>query len=301
MVALVLGIGFQSLARAANVICTLTPASTGTPVAETCGQPLFLTSDFLNWGQPPSVIGYSGLGAATNPPSAGPLFATSFDGLGVTLSSSNMLLERADNTIDAWSNTFGWTSPSLVAGQTINTFGGHFGAPATPTDTPPFGDNLLGVVPSTAGGNSTLALAFSAGVSGAGFMVSSLSDQDFIAVLQAFDSSNNLLETYTVNTNGLHLGAGCAGLNQPAIGGNPIPCNDAPLIQVSDAQARISRVLLTVNDTQGAFIDQLALTETLAPEPSLGTIAGAGIFGFVLWAGRRRPLRLNPGRDSSLD
>jgi hypothetical protein len=288
LVSLMLASASVPLVRAGSVICTLTPANSVTPVSEPCGQALFTPTDLLNWGQLGSASGYSGFGQAANPPSAGPMTATSLNGLGVTLDSSNMQLERADNTIYAWSNTLGWTSPSNVAGKTINTFGGHFGAPATPTDTPPFGDNLMGVVPGSTGGNAALSLSFSQPVFGAGFQVSSLSNTDFIATLQAFDSTNALIATYIVNTNGSQVGGACVGLQQPATSGNPIPCNNAPLIQIADALARIKRVSLTVDDPQGAFVDQLALSDALAPEPSFGVIVGIGILGFGLWARRKR-------------
>jgi hypothetical protein len=136
-----------------------------------------------------------------------------------------------------------------------------------------------------AAGDPILTLGFSLAVSGVGFRVSSLNNANFIATLRAFDSSNNLLETYVVNATG--LGGGCAGLQPGTAGGNPIPCNDAPLIQVADALGRIGRVMLIVNDPQGAFIDQLAVNETLAPEPSLGAIVGLGILSFGLWARRK--------------
>src|SRR5919198_3662848 len=107
-----LGLGMLSLAHASGVVCTLPPGNSLTQTAEPCGQALFATTDFLNWGQPVSPTGYSGFGEATSPPGAGPYLATSSGGLGVTLNSPNMGIERADNTVYAWSSLYGWTSPT---------------------------------------------------------------------------------------------------------------------------------------------------------------------------------------------
>ena len=64
----VLLLGAGMMARASNVICTLTPGNSLTQTAEPCGQAMFATTDFLDWGQPQSSTGYSGFGDASSAP-----------------------------------------------------------------------------------------------------------------------------------------------------------------------------------------------------------------------------------------
>jgi hypothetical protein len=123
------------------------------------------------------------------------------------------------------------------------------------------------------------------GVQGVSFRVSSAFSADFTALLQAYDSSNNLLGSYQVDATG--VGGGCAGLANPDNSGPPLPCNDAPTIQFLDPSGQIASLKLTVNDPHGALIDQLALLDPEpVPEPgTLSMIALSLIFGVLV---RRR-------------
>jgi hypothetical protein len=268
---------------AGTVSCSLIPLS-GPQISETCGQYLFTPNDYLDWGQAIAVTGYSGFGAASSGPFSGPATATSADGIGISLSSSTDQLQRFDNTDYAWLPLLSsWQSPTTVetftghAGTMINSFAGHFGAPSGPTSVPPFGDNLLGLVGGT--GSSTLTLSFDTAVSGVGFEVSSGENTDFVATLQAFDGLGNSLGIYQVSAAG--LGGTCVGLQtlSPETG-NPVPCNDAPLIQFAPSKGQqISSVILSVNDGT-ALIDQLQLQANV-PEPSTGLILGIGIVSLL--------------------
>jgi len=157
----------------------------------------------------------------------------------------------------------------------INTFAGRFNAPSVPTPVPDYGDNLIGLVqnPTAPSPNSSVTLSFTVPVAGVGFRISSGSNPDFVATLQAFDALNVLIGTYEVDATA--LGGGCAGL----VLATPAPCNDAPLIQFADPLGRISRVSLTVND-QTAYIDELQL-QTGVPEPATSLMFGIGVVSLI--------------------
>ncbi len=254
----------------------------------TCGA-LFSANDYLDWGAAHAATGYSGLGeaiAAAN--STGPYSGTaqSYGGVGVTVSSPNgMSIGRVDNTNYAWDPAIGWTLPQIVAGYPIYTFAGHFGAPSTPGSTPPFGDNLLGVFETSTVSQSEMMLSFGSPIDGVSFQLSSTYNVDFTALLQAFDSSDTLLGSYQIVTTG--LGAACLGLGAPDQGDDPVPCNDAALIQI--LAPGMTRLQLTVNDPKGAVIDQLGLLDSAVPEPgtAVGTLAAIA----ALFIARRKAVR----------
>lgn len=282
-----LGAGGWFGIHAGTITCSSASGSGGL-TSTVCG-PLFTSNDYLDWGALHAGSGYSGFGEAVDPASAtGPYsgIARTYGGVGVTVSSPNaMNIGRVDNTVYAWDPTYGWTSPQIVAGYPIYTFNGRFGAPSNPSSAPPFGDNLLAVFASTAVSESEMMLSFDTPIQGVGFRISSRYNVDFTALLQAYDSTNTLLGSYQIITTG--LGGACAGLGGPDQGADPVPCNDAPLMQI--LAPGTSRLLLTVNDPTGAVIDQLGLLTSEAPEPSmaLGTLAAIA----VLFIARRNAAR----------
>jgi hypothetical protein len=218
-------------------------------------------------------------GEADKAPTSGP-WSTSNQAVNITLTSPG-LLQRADNTAFAWDGTQ-WTFPDFIANESITTFLGHFGAPATPTDTPRFGDSLVGVI-----GNSPLTINFSSPVLSAGFRVSSKSLSDFTATLQAFDSQNNLLGTYAIVATG--LGGGCDGLG--VLDPNPHPCNDAPLLAFlknpnTPNVPQIAKLVVSTNDNNGLFIDSLFVQDV--PEPAAIALVGGGLCLFGLLRRRSR-------------
>jgi len=217
-------------------------------------------------------------GEATQPPSFGPWTASN-KSINITLTSAG-LLQRADNTSFAWDGEQ-WTLPDLVAGEHVTTFSGHFAAPSSPSDTPQFGEALLGVI-----SNAPLTINFSAPVLSAGFRISARSLANFTATLQAFDSQNHLLGTYAIIANG--LGGACSGLG--VLDPNPHPCNDAPLLAFlnNGNTPQISRLVVNTNDRNGFFIDTLLIHDV--PEPSVFLLTGGGLclFGFLR---RRRAIR----------
>jgi hypothetical protein len=268
----------------------MTPAG-GVAVSESCGAYLFTPQDFLDWGQPTAGSGYSGFGQASNAASAGPWNATSANGTGVALDPGASLLQRFDNTRYAWSTFFNaWVTPNDAETNQldhppslpINTFAGHFRAPGSPTPVPDYGDNLIALL--SPGSSSSLSLSFGVPVFGVGFRVSSGASANFIATVEAFDALGFSLGTYEVDATG--LGGACAGLEQPFPAGNPVPCNDAPLIQFADFQGRIKSVSLTVNGST-ALIDELQLQTDNVPEPATSLLIGTGILSLAGWLKRR--------------
>lgn len=289
-----LGLVFSLCAypAAAVALCSMTPSGGGS-VSEICGSYLFSPNDYLNWGHP-AGNGYSGFGQASSSASSGPWKATSAFGIGVTLNATTNELERFDNTQYAWSVPLNaWVGPNAAeAFQSdhppllpINTFGGHFNAPSLPTPVPDYGASLIGLVqhPTAPNPNSTVTLSFTEPVTGVGFRVSSGGTGDFIASLQAFDALNVLIGTYEVDATG--LGGRCAGLQLPFPSENPVPCNDAPLIQFADPLGRIGSVTLTVND-QTAYFDDLQLQSDV-PEPATSLMFGVGVLSLI--GLRKRP------------
>ncbi len=274
--------------RASSVFCSEGPTA-GTLVATGCSQ-AFVASDSLNWGAP---IADGGLGGASLPGATvvgTSAFVDTPRGI-VIDATTNFQLQRAD-TVDAWNGT-AWVNATTA--DNINTFGGNFNAPSNPSTTAPygpngypyqFGDPLLGATGGSAGEDPELTLNFSEPIYGIAFDVSSASNPNFIATLDAYNSLGTLLGVYQVNTNGTGGGGTCSGLTPSP---NPVPCNDAPLIQVFDTAGGIASVVLTVNDNSGLYIDQLELTTSdsaATPEPKTAALIGVGLIILALAAKR---------------
>ncbi len=286
------------------MICSTGPTSSSL-ISTGCGQ-TFVANEFMNWGLPTSS---GGLGQALDPPPnlGQSAIATASNGSGqltseqIAIDSKNMTLERFDNTTYAWDAALNeWVSPTFLEfgsspSESVNTFAGQFDAPDLETSSAPygpgnlqnpFGDNLLGAVPN-AGSNAEMMLTFSQPLYGLAFEVSSATNLNFIATLDAYNSSGGLIGVYQVNGTG--VGGICAGLNNSA---GPVPCNDAPVIEFYDPQGRIASVVLTVNDTSGLFIDSMSLTSlasgglTGAPESNTAPLIGIGLIVLALAAKR---------------
>lgn len=276
--------------RANSVICAV--SSGNGPLTNTsCGQ-TFVANDFLNWGAP---VSSGGLGQALETNGSPdyftqPLQVTSYFGDDITVSSPSMNLERADNTVYAWDGTTSWWEIPTMAnfGETINTFGGQFNAPSYDNTAAPygpgdypyqFGDPLLGAVGNDSSGTQ-MDFSFSQALYGLSFELSSATAANFIATLDAYSSSGQLLGVYEVTATG--DGGTCAGLNNPLYNEAPRPCNDAPTIQFYDPEGRIASVILTVNDDSGAYVDGLTLDTSpfhadSAPDPQTAILIGGGL------------------------
>ena len=288
---LALAIGLAGGLKANSVLCSTGPTAASL-VSTSCSQS-FVATDFLNWGAP---IPDGGLGEAFNPEAQEmdqSVVVATTQGV-VVDATTNMGLERADNTAYAWDAATGsWVNPGTT--YDINTFAGHFGAPSTPTSTPAYGDALLGATGGSYSGSddAQLTLNFSQTIYGIAFDVSSASNANFIATLDAYDTMGDLLGVYQVNTNSTNVGGTCSTLTSTP---NPIPCNNAPLIQFYDPEGRVASIVLTVNDTNGLYIDELGLTtlasvwnsDPAAPDPQTATLIGGGLVFLALASKRVR-------------
>jgi hypothetical protein len=279
-----LAAGMGAALEASTLTCTLNNIATACAT-----QDQILSNDPVNW--------LTAFGEATFNPQSGPFNSSNF-AENITLTSPG-LLQRADNTVFAWSSASNsWTFPDFIANANITTYQGQFNAPSSSTSCPAgapagscspwFGDDLLGVV-----GSNPLTITFSSPVTSAGFLISSRSLANFQGTLQAFDSSNNLLGTYSIVANG--LGGVCAGLG--TLSPNPTPCNDAPLVAFlgsNPTSPLISKLVVSTSaigggaDTNGFFIDSLLIEDGAGvPEPSIILMFGSGLCAIGLLRRKR--------------
>jgi hypothetical protein len=226
----------------------------------------------MNWS---TVLG------ATSGQVSGPVTG-SVDGDGVTINSYDNL-EGAYNAGYVWSSVYNaWVPSSFATPAGTTTFAGDFNAvTSSTTPTPPYGDNLLGII--APGGNNPgyadVTMSFVVPLQFIEFQVTAESNVNFVATLVAYDAGHNVLGTYTVNDQG--TGGQCNSLNQ----GPPQPCSPgAPYVQFYDPQDNIASVELTINDTSGAFIDTLSVGEI--PEPSTLAMFSLAIVALA-WSAKR--------------
>jgi hypothetical protein len=262
-------------ARAASIICTLQMGASGPVTTQACNQSLSTASASLNWG---TVL------SANSGEVSGPVTA-SVDGDQVTVTSYDKL-EGVDNTGSVWSSTYNAWVPAFVVAPGTSTFAGDFGAVTNSnTPTPPYGDNLLGIIAPGGNnpGNAQVTLNFAENLNFVEFQVTAESNVNFTATLIAYDINHVVLGTYTINDTG--TGGVCSSLysSNPFVA--PSVCNPtSPFAQFYDPQDNIASVELTVSDTTGAFIDTLDVSPI--PEPS--TFAMFGIAMLILfWAAKR--------------
>jgi hypothetical protein len=228
--------------------------------ADACTQ-LAGSTAVLDWGAAVngtltgSGVNAGGLGPASAsawPVSPGTVVNGSVGSVALTVT-SNFELERADNAALVWSGAQ-WI-PAYFVDPNLIFFGGDFGAATTPSSQPPTGDDLLGALasgPSSA--NPTMTLAFGSPLHYVGFQISSATEQNFTAVLTAYNSSHQSLGTYQIVSE--NEGGSCAGLSNAS---GPIACDWAPLIQFYNAAGQISSIQVTVDDASGFFIDELGV------------------------------------------
>jgi hypothetical protein len=270
------------------------PATNGPIASQGCNQALASPTASLNWG---SVIGASSGEFSGASPLTGYIAGDTVTVTSEQMNASNDTpilvnnspvayddLEGAYNAGDVWSTVYHAWVPAFVVAPGTTTFAGYFNSvTSSSTPTPPYGDNLLGILapggPSP--GYAEVNLSFAAPLSFVEFQVSSESDANFTATLVAYDASGNILGTYTVNDTG--TGGTCASLEQA----NPQVCSPgAPYVQFYDSKDNIASVELTINDTTGAYIDTLETASVSVPEPS--SFVMFGIAGLALvWAAKR--------------
>jgi hypothetical protein len=308
LIVLVLGSACVGALKADSVVCSVSSGMGPLVTQSSCNQS-FVSNDFMNWGAP---VSSGGLGEALSPPSdLGPALVTTQLGVGISVT-SNEMLERADNTDLAWDAGLNeWVAPTVGNGfaENINTFMGNFDAPSMPTyagNNGPaygpnnypyqFGDPLLGAVPGQYANpgpfvglplltQPIMTFSFNQPLYGVAFRVSSETNPDFTAVLDAYDSSGDLLGVYQVNDTG--DGGICSSLSNAS---GPVPCNGAPIMQFYDPEGRIASVVLTLEGDTGEYVDGLSLLDgpqqTGAPEPASAALIGGGLIILAL-ASRR--------------
>lgn len=257
-----------AVAPAATIISCI-PTGPSTITAACNQQQTFVYSLAVDWG--------AAFGPADGTTPAGG-WTAQVGGMGVTLSAGNDLsILRADNTLYAWSGT-GWTLAAFMPGFPT-TFDGHFGAPSTPTSTPPLGDNLVGV-----SGTGPFNIALSQAVNAIGFSLSTRVQLDFLATVTAYDVNNLVLGSVSVATAG--GGGQCPGL---ADADGPAPCNDAPYVAILDSLGQIKRISISTSDAAGFYVSALYVDQAApaVPEPGTASAIGLGLVCLLLVAGRR--------------
>jgi len=263
-------------------------------------------NDSLDWGAPTTS---GGLGAALTPGNTFPVstsvavdaWTVGDDGVSLqlapTYSGTAGSVVRADNAAWVWAAhpTVGparWVVPGSQGTPTnLALFAGNFNAPG-PTGPPvqgagygyPYGDHLVEL---QNGGPLELTFLTQPAL-GVWFEISSIAgvNSNFDASVEAFDSSGNVLGTYSIQAGG--SGGQCASLSQNP----PTPCNDAPYVGFYDPEGRIRSIYISVFDTSpnnnliGFAIDSLTVDEV--PEPSVPLMIGGGLAAFSLWRRWRR-------------
>ena len=312
-----LNCALSGLATGVVVPTAFTNSSTGCWSTTSAGFINATYNDSLSWGAPTTQggLGTATLGNKLPVTTSGGVTATTQQGFGVGLqlapnySGASGYLVREDNAAYVWSSSLSrWLNqgiPNVTPSLQLDP--GHFNAPG-PTGPSvagagygsPYGDQLVELP-----NGGPLELTFlNQGVFGVWFRISSQSglvNTSFGASVEAFDSSGNVLGTYSINAGGSggQCGAPAAGA-QPATGlfvqTGPVPCNDAPYVGFYDPQGRIKSIYISVTDpTQnnnliGFAIDSLTVDEV--PEPSIPLMIGGGLAAFFLWKRwRRAPAR----------
>ena len=268
-------------------------------------------NDSLNWGAPTTQggLGTATLGNQLPVTTSGGVTATTQSGFGVGLqlapnnSGASGNLVREDNAAYVWSPSpvSGWLPQGIpTVTPSLQLYAGHFNAtgPTAPA-AGYYGDQLIELP-----NGGPLELTFlNQGVLGVWFQISSQSglvNTSFGASVEAFDSSGNVLGTYSINAGGSGGQCGFPAGAQSATGlfvqTGPAPCNDAPYVGFYDPQGRIKSIYISVTDpTQnnnliGFAIDTLTVDED--PEPSIPLMIGGGLAAFFLWKRwRRAPAR----------
>jgi len=244
---------------------------------QACNQALSNATASMNWG---TVL------SATSGEVSGPVTGT-VNGDQVTVTSYDQL-EGAYNAGSVWSaSAQAWVPAFVVTPPGTTTFAGDFGSVTnSTTPTPPYGDNLLGILAPGGNnpGNAQVTLSFAQNLAFVEFQVTAETNVNFTATLVAYDINHNVLGTYTVNDVG--TGGVCNSLyNSP-----PVVCTPtSPFVQFYDPQDNIASVELTVSDTTGAFIDTLDVSPI--PEPSTFAMFGIAILALAFAAKRGKFLQ----------
>jgi hypothetical protein len=260
-------------------------------------------NDSLDWGAPTTS---GGLGAARSGNSfpvstAFGVNAGTSEGFAVdlqlapTYAGAAGAVVRADDSALVWAAhpTVGparWVIPgSQGTPSNLALYAGHFDSAAgsLPSGSGyglPYGDHLVQLQ-----NGGPLELTFLARpVLGVWFQISSMAgiSSDFDATVEAFDSSGNVLGTYSIQAGG--SGGQCASLSHNP----PTPCNDAPYVGFYDPEGNIHSIYISVTDTSpnhnliGFSIDSLMVDEV--PEPSIPLMICGGLAAFSLWRRWRR-------------
>ena len=292
----------SGLAAGVVVPTAFTSGSTGCWSSTSNGFINTTYNDSLNWGEPAQVGNKLPVTTAGGP--SGSVIATTQQGFGVGLqlapnySGASGYLVREDNAAYVWSTSLNRWLPQGIPNVTpsLQLDPGHFNGPGPTAPVAgagygsPYGDQLIELP-----NGGPLELTFlNQGVFGVWFRISSQSglvNTNFGASVEAFDSSGNVLGTYSINAFGSGGQCGTPAGAQPATGlfvqTGPVPCNDAPYVGFYDPQGRIKSIYISVTDpTQnnnliGFAIDSLMVDEV--PEPSIPLMIGGGLALFFLW------------------